>query len=91
MGCADGEELVIWRFTSQYGKIKHEIQVTNFKTLAAATYIQFGEWNSYSSLSKYINCYDQDYGIEIWDSNSNDFVKVKTVIQNTGVTNWRRV
>ena len=91
MGCADGEELVIWRFTSHYSKIKHEIQVTNFKTLAAATRVQFGEWNSYSSLSNYINCYDQDHGIEIWDSSSNDFVKVKTVIQNTGVTNWRRV
>ena len=91
MGCADGEEIVIWRFTSHYGKIKHEIQVTNFKTLAAATRAQFGEWNSYSSLSNYINCYDQDHGIEIWDSNSNDFVKVKTVIQNTGVTNWKRV
>ena len=82
MGCADGEEIVIWKY-------KNKINVTNFKTMyddISRDYVN----EKYSNISEYLNT-EANKEVQIWDSYSNKFVNVKKVIRNLVVNNWRRV
>lgn len=85
MGCAHGCETVIWRFADE-----NRIRITTFELFWLRCRMHFwSDFKAYSDTSYYLDV--ENKGVEIYDSYTGDFVKVKKVIRNEDVTNWRAV
>lgn len=82
MGCVHGSEVALW-------KINGNITLMTFAEMEYC--LSDCQLVSYSSTSCYIDFEIEHTELKIWDSNSNDFVKVKKFIINRGVTNWRTI
>ena len=76
MGCADGEEIVIYRYKGEYFceglKRLWERMQENHQQQGISTYIKPAE-------------------LQVWDANAGSFVDVYTVIKNPDQANWIRI
>ena len=76
MGCADGDELVIYRY-------KDEFFCEGIKRL----WVRMQESEMQRGQSHYIEAKD----LQIWDAGNRKFVDVRTVIKNPDCGNWTRI
>ena len=75
MGCADGDEIVIYRY-------KGQAYCEGLKRL----WLRVDSEISHQALSEY----KIPTGLEVWDG-ENGFVEVKTIVKNPDVGNWTRI
>ena len=92
MGCADKDELIIWRIYDKANQTPADecIKVTTFEDM----YLQLKKLfviNEFSPSSCYFDCETCQYQLETWDSHAGKFVRIKKFIFNRGIQNWRRV
>ena len=92
MGCADKDELIIWRIYDKTNQTPADecIKVTTFEDM----YLQLKKLfriNEFSPSSCYFDCETCQYQLETWDSHAGKFVRIKKFIFNRGIQNWRRV
>jgi anaerobic ribonucleoside-triphosphate reductase len=81
MGCVEGSEIVEYT-------IDDSLYIESFKR-AYERLSKLSESKSYSAKSEYINLEDLD--VKVKDSANNTFTKVKKIIRNKEVDNWRQV
>ena len=75
MGCADGDEIVIYRY-------KERIYCESLKRLWQRVDTEI--------LQQALSNYKIPAGLEVWDG-ENGFVEVKTIIKNPDMGNWTRI
>lgn len=83
MGCVCGAETSIW-------KIDDAVHVLAFSDMYKVLQDKLCV-TKFSDVSSYFDIEHSDIKLSVWDSDANEFVKVKKFIVNSNVRNWRRV